>query len=84
MMDLEIEIFTGVQHQIRAHLASLGFPILGDPLYGAADASSARLHLHALGLVLPDRDGQPLEITAPLEKGLKNKGENADPLTWTP
>jgi 23S rRNA pseudouridine955/2504/2580 synthase len=31
---LEIELITGKTHQIRAHLASIGHPILGDPLYG--------------------------------------------------
>ena len=31
---VEIELMTGKTHQIRAHLASLGHPILGDPLYG--------------------------------------------------
>jgi len=31
---LEIELMTGKTHQIRAHLASVDHPILGDPLYG--------------------------------------------------
>ena len=31
---LEIELITGKSHQIRAHLASIGHPILGDPKYG--------------------------------------------------
>ena len=30
---LEVEIFTGRPHQIRIHLAAIGYPLLGDPLY---------------------------------------------------
>jgi 23S rRNA pseudouridine955/2504/2580 synthase len=31
---LEVELLTGKTHQIRAHLAAVDHPILGDPLYG--------------------------------------------------
>jgi 23S rRNA-/tRNA-specific pseudouridylate synthase len=44
-VELEVEIQTGVMHQIRVHLAHLGFPILGDPLY--SKTPSERLWLHA-------------------------------------
>ncbi len=62
--DVEIRIETGVHHQIRATLAHLGSPILGDPTYGGAP--SERVWLHAWKLVLPSNSGKSLEIVAPL------------------
>ena len=46
---LKIEPITGRSHQIRVHLASLGHPILGDPLYAATSTQNpaGRLLLHA-------------------------------------
>ena len=40
---------TGRSHQLRAHLAERGHPILGDPIYGDA-GRSCRMHLHAQAL----------------------------------
>lgn len=68
-LDLTIEIHTGVMHQIRAHLSSLGIGILGDPIYGAQHdkSSEPRLWLHAWRLEVPRPGGEdPLEIEAPL------------------
>lgn len=45
---LEVEMETGVTHQIRVHLAAIGHPIVGDALYGAADSEIFRLHRHFL------------------------------------
>lgn len=39
---------TGRSHQLRAHLAWIGHPIVGDPIYGPR--CTERLHLHAIGL----------------------------------
>ncbi len=49
---LEVRPVTGRSHQIRLHLATVGHPILGDPLYGHAEAlkMSSRLLLHAVRL----------------------------------
>lgn len=45
---VELEPVTGRSHQLRLHMASLGHPIVGDVLYGAAPA--ARVYLHACRL----------------------------------
>jgi 23S rRNA pseudouridine1911/1915/1917 synthase len=50
---LDVEMETGVTHQIRVHLAAIGHPIVGDKLYGAANSEIFGLHrhfLHAHGL----------------------------------
>lgn len=49
-----LEPITGRSHQLRVHLAALGHPILGDPLYAPPDiaAASPRLLLHASELRL--------------------------------
>ncbi len=42
---VEVKLGQGVRHQIRCQLSAIGFPILGDELYGGA--GSNRLYLHA-------------------------------------
>lgn len=71
---LSVELDTGRTHQIRAHLAAIGHPLLGDPRYGT-DASRAlerrlgleRLFLHAGALRLPHPEtGAALALEDPL------------------
>src|SRR5271170_81162 len=61
---------TGRMHQIRVHLASIGHPCLGDPLYGGKAASGGFFHrqaLHALALsIAHPRSGKRLDFIAPL------------------
>lgn len=65
---LRLEPVTGRSHQLRVHLAWLGCPILGDPLYGrAAPSGGGRMWLHAARLALGHpADGRRLEFLAPL------------------
>lgn len=50
---VEVTLDTGRQHQIRAHLAHVGTPVLGDPVYGSERAPGfpvPRVMLHAAAL----------------------------------
>jgi 23S rRNA pseudouridine1911/1915/1917 synthase len=73
---LEIRPQTGRTHQIRVHLAAIGFPVVGDATYGVPSPHLSRQFLHAsrLGFSLPST-GQYAEFTSPLppdlEKALK-------------
>ena len=61
---VQVHLETGRQHQIRAHLAWLGCPVVGDSRYGTA---GARLGLHALRLtIVHPGTGQPLTFAAPV------------------
>lgn len=65
---VEVRLFTGVLHQVRAHLAAIGAPIVGDTLYDgppAADLPRFFLHASSVGLTHPDT-GSPLVVRSPL------------------
>jgi 23S rRNA pseudouridine1911/1915/1917 synthase len=69
---LEVVLETGRKHQIRAHLAGLGCPLVGDPLYGATTNPAKRLGLHAWRLAFPHPDsGARIELEAPLPDVLR-------------
>lgn len=61
---LEVAIVTGRRHQIRAHLYSIGHPVLGDQLYGEAarQARYPRLMLHSWKLKFKDMSGKQLSF----------------------
>jgi 23S rRNA pseudouridine1911/1915/1917 synthase len=70
---LEVRIGTGRTHQIRAHLASIGHPVVGDTLYGAAGNSGLGryfLHAHRIKFRRPS-DGQEIEVVSPLAPELE-------------
>lgn len=55
-------LITGRRHQIRAHLAHLSCPIVGDSLYGGESAK--RLMLHADRLIFTGLDGKEIDVSA--------------------
>jgi len=64
---LRCEPVTGRTHQIRVHLSASGWPIVGDPVYGAPHASIARQALHAWRVKLPHpATRRRVEFEAPL------------------
>ena len=66
------ELVTGRTHQIRVHLAARGWPILGDRVYGEADARIARQALHAWRVsLLHPVTRQPLELEAPIPADMR-------------
>ena len=66
---LELEPVTGRTHQLRVHCAAMGFPILGDPIYGSAPRQGGpglQLHARSLGLPLyPKKPPVVAEAPAP-------------------
>jgi 23S rRNA pseudouridine1911/1915/1917 synthase len=71
---LELEMRTGVTHQLRAHLAAINCPIVGDRLYGADKQEAfglCRHFLHAAALQFRHPgSGCPFRLTAPLANEL--------------
>ena len=68
---VELQPLTGRTHQLRAHMAAIGHPIVGDAKYGGAEAFltggiSRKLHLHARRLKVEGLDGKPIDYTAEL------------------
>jgi 23S rRNA pseudouridine1911/1915/1917 synthase len=74
---LRCRLETGRTHQIRVHLASIGHPLLGDPVYGKRTAKSIGLNFHRqalhaqrLGLVHPESHRE-LRWEAPLPEDMQ-------------
>lgn len=71
LLDLLLE--TGRTHQIRVHLAHLGYPLVGDPFYGSPHPILGRQALHAAALRLPHPiTGEVLDLRAPLAADLRH------------
>lgn len=67
---------TGRTHQLRAHMALLGTPIVGDRKYGGEGALiegiAPKLHLHARSLEILHPDGGTISVTAPLPDHMRD------------
>ena len=62
--------YTGRTHQIRVHLASEGYPIAGDSLYGGDCTKISRHALHAERLILDFPNGRVLTLTSPIPEDM--------------
>jgi tRNA pseudouridine32 synthase / 23S rRNA pseudouridine746 synthase len=67
MTALALEPVTGRTHQLRVHCAAMGWPILGDAVYGKAEGSEApTLHLHSRSVEVPLYPKRaPIGVAAP-------------------
>jgi 23S rRNA pseudouridine1911/1915/1917 synthase len=87
---LECRLETGRTHQIRVHLAAIGHPVVGDPIYRAPGAGRARkrdrhglyaarpfLHAHRLAFDHP-ASGQRVSFDSPLPTDLAGVIEAAE------
>jgi 23S rRNA pseudouridine955/2504/2580 synthase len=89
---LQAELKTGRTHQIRVHLAHLGYPILGDDKYGdyalnktLAKLGLRRMFLHASRMVVTHPvSGEPLVLEAPLATDLQSFLQSIECTVATP
>jgi tRNA pseudouridine32 synthase/23S rRNA pseudouridine746 synthase len=72
---LALEPLTGRTHQLRVHCAEMGWPIVGDTIYGNAPRSGGPpLHLHAREVAVPiSKNKPPVKITAPVPAHMKER-----------
>jgi 23S rRNA pseudouridine1911/1915/1917 synthase len=72
---IEAQLETGRTHQIRVHMAHIGHPVVGDPVYGFKkqrfDTKGQLLHARVLGFIHP-RTGEYKEFEAPLPEYFTN------------
>jgi tRNA pseudouridine32 synthase/23S rRNA pseudouridine746 synthase len=72
---LALEPLTGRTHQLRVHCAAMGWPILGDPIYGSAPRTGGPiLHLHSREIVVPiSKNKDPVTVRAPAPEHMRER-----------
>jgi tRNA pseudouridine32 synthase / 23S rRNA pseudouridine746 synthase len=72
---LALEPVTGRTHQLRVHCAAMGWPIVGDSIYGKASRTGdVMLHLHAREIVVPlSKNKPPVRVTAPVPSHMRER-----------
>ena len=80
---LALEPVTGRTHQLRVHCAAMGWPIVGDSIYGTAPREGgAMLHLHAREISVPlSKNKPPVQVVAPVPAHMQ---ERLQLCGWTP
>jgi tRNA pseudouridine32 synthase / 23S rRNA pseudouridine746 synthase len=73
---LALEPLTGRTHQLRVHCAAMGWPTLGDAIYGTASREDEKngptLHLHAREIVVPLHNNRaPIRVVAPIPSHMR-------------
>ena len=68
---LEISLETGRTHQIRVHFSHIGYPLVGDDLYGNKSDEIPRQALHCGRLEITLPDGEILTVTSPLPEDMQ-------------
>ena len=69
---VELKPKTGRTHQLRIHLAHIGTPILGDPVYNPKSPKAERMYLHAAALEITIPGGQRMTFTANLPENFRD------------
>ncbi|MGA7485871.1 MAG: RNA pseudouridine synthase [Xanthobacteraceae bacterium] len=72
---LALEPLTGRTHQLRVHCAAMGWPIIGDSVYGDAPRiGGPGLHLHAREIVVPlYKNRAPIRVVAPVPSHMRER-----------
>ncbi|MDO5391790.1 MAG: RluA family pseudouridine synthase [Eubacteriales bacterium] len=69
---VSLHLETGRTHQIRVHMSSIGYPLLGDILYGGSPELIQRTALHALRCrFCQPFSGKPIELEAPVPQDME-------------